>query len=116
MKLKEALSNGLAGMMVATGSDVIVQAAGAIAVPGRRMYEEFAKAAQGMSEDADKASQALARVSAARPAASATVGLLSKLWEFLQSDAWADMQGHMGTWSQRRRNSQPDRSPDLRRL
>ncbi len=96
MKLKEALSNGLAGLMSGEGADTIVSAAAAIAQLGRRMYEEFSKAAQGMSEDADKASQALSQgISSAASGLGATVGLLSKLWEFLQSDAWGEMQGHM---------------------
>jgi hypothetical protein len=92
MKLKEALANGLSGIMEGDGSNQIVAAAGKMAELGRRMYEEFSKAASGMSQDTDKAGQALGQaISTASSALGTLIGMLPKLWEFLKSDAWAEM-------------------------
>jgi hypothetical protein len=90
--LNEMLKNGLDGLTVGDGADKIVELAGKIAALGRRMADVFAQAATGLTEDTYKGAQALGQgISAATSALSSLIGMLPKLWEFLQSDAWAEM-------------------------
>ena len=96
-KLKEFLEGGeFEKLQAGEGADQIVQVAANLAALGRRIYEAFVSAAQGLGDEVNKAAQTLAQgIQSSSQALSSLTGMLPKLWEFIQSPEWGAMQGSM---------------------
>lgn len=97
-KVSEFIKDGLANAIVGDPADQLLGVISNIANFGRSMATTFAAAATGLKDDAFKAAQTLSQgISAAASGLSAVVGLLPKLWEFVNSPEWGEMQGSLGT-------------------